>query len=483
MLLRNMKIYKYQMIAAVLIIFIGITLFSACVMSYKNLQIFKDDFYANYNFLDAYIDGLYLDSNDVEFINTIGGVSGAEGRMELEGHITLSNDLKGMVRVISYTDEPLINQLKFIAGEHLSDAYQILVSKNFAEFNNFRVGDTLTVKISDKEMSLKIAGIFESPEFIITIKSRDYITPSIEDYGIIYVSSDMLRDTFGLPKDIFNQIHFKLNKNADIDAIEDIIDNKLGDRFIYFTAREDQISEVMAREDIGMIAEIGYMFPIMFLLAAALVIFVMQKKLIDLQRTTIGVLKAIGYNNGIIISYYIKQSCLLGTVGSGLSIIPSYYLSIYITKLYSNLVYIPISKFHFNWYVIGIAVLMSNFCSIGATLSSVKTLLTINAAEAMRTVSVNETNNNNPLQKLGKNLKSDNKMFVRNLVRSPLRTIFSIVCYIIAFTLFSAPIFLNHSVHFVENSQYRNIQYYDYKTVFKQPLTLSEVNLIFDEYN
>jgi len=471
------------MIAVILIIFIGITLFSACVMSYKNLQIFKDAFYENYNFLDAYIDGIYLDSNDVEYINSLRGVSGAEGRMELEGLITLKNETNANVKVIAYTDRHEINQLKLVTGEYLSDASQILVSKNFAEFNNLTFGNTITVKMLEKEMSLKIAGIVESPEFIITIKSRDYVTPSIEDYGIIYVSSDMLRDTFGFPKDVFNQIHFKLDKNADIDFIEDTIDDKLGDRFIYFTAREDQISEVMAREDISMIADIGYMFPIMFLFAAALVIFVMQKKLIDLQRKTIGVLKAIGYSNRIIISYYIKQSCVLGTVSSGLSILPSYFLSIYITKIYSNLVYIPISEFHFNWYVIGFAVLLSNSFSIGATLLSVKTLLTINAAEAMRTAAINETNDANPLKGLGKNFKSDNKIFARNIIRNPLRTVFSIICYIIAFTLFAAPIFLNYSVRYVENTQYGHMQYYDYKVVFKQPLTLGEITLLFDKYD
>ena len=71
MLFRDIKRYKLQMFAVVLIVFIGITLFSACVMSYKNLQIFKDEFYLDNNFLDAYVDGLNLDSKDLKDIEKI----------------------------------------------------------------------------------------------------------------------------------------------------------------------------------------------------------------------------------------------------------------------------------------------------------------------------------------------------------------------------------------------------------------------------
>lgn len=66
MLLRDVKMYKYQFIAIISIIFIGVTLFSACVMSFNNLQGFKDDFYISNNFLDGYVTGSNIENIDIE---------------------------------------------------------------------------------------------------------------------------------------------------------------------------------------------------------------------------------------------------------------------------------------------------------------------------------------------------------------------------------------------------------------------------------
>lgn len=478
MIIRDFKKYKFQMLAVILIIFIGITLFSACVMSYKNLQKYKDDFYRTNNFLDAYVDGMNIDEKDILELEKINGVQLAEGRMALDGYIELNENENAVAKIIAYKEQPSINKLKYVSGKYINEKNQVLLSKNFAEFHDFIVGDKIEISILGDKLELTVKGVVESPEFIITIKSRDYVMPSIEDYAIAYVSYD----TIGITDELFNQVHFTLDENVDIKMIESAVKDILGDKFLNFTEREDQISEVMAREDIGMISEIAYMFPIMFLFAAALVIFVVQKKLIDLQRSTIGVLKAIGYKNRTIIMYYIKQSLILGTLGTVISILPSYYLSIFITKIYCELVYIPISQFEFDYLVIFIAIFLSNLFAILATLMSVKSLLNISAAEAMRPVNVNDVNNNRILTNIGKKWKKDNKMVLTNLTRNPVRSIFSVVCYVIAFTLFAAPIYLNDSVKYAEQSQYENIQDYDYKIVFNQPVSKEEVDKLINEY-
>lgn len=60
MLIRDLKIFKFQIIAAVIIIFAGITLFASSVMSFKNLEFSKDKFYSTNNFLDYYTVGSNL---------------------------------------------------------------------------------------------------------------------------------------------------------------------------------------------------------------------------------------------------------------------------------------------------------------------------------------------------------------------------------------------------------------------------------------
>ena len=250
MLFRDIKQYKFQMFAIILIIFVGITLFSACVMSYMNLRIFKEAFYTENNFLDAFIDAVGVNDDDVNELWEISGITAVEARIELDGLITLQDENNATAKVIAYRQEPYISQLRFFSGHYLDGSKDVLISKNFAEFNKFQIDDTIDIKILDSELELKIKGIVESPEFIITIKSRDYVMPSIEDYGIVYIEYDLLEEIFDFQINSYNQVYFKLDENADIDQVKKEIEDCLGDKFLRFTERYDQISEIMAREDI-----------------------------------------------------------------------------------------------------------------------------------------------------------------------------------------------------------------------------------------
>lgn len=382
-----------------------------------------------------------------------------------------------MVKVIAQKEEPKINILEFKKGEYIKSKEDILISKNFAEVNKIEIGNKVSIKVLGQDLDFNVAGIVESPEFIITIKSRDYVMPSIEDFGIVYVDYNRIKELVFTESEIYNQVHFTYKDNANEKKVERDVEDVLDEKFLFYTQRKDQISEVMAREDIGMISEIAYMFPVMFFIAAVLIIIIMQKKMIDMQRSTIGVLKAIGYKNKKIIMYYVKQGIIMGSIGSLLSIVPSYYLSIYITKVYCKLVYIPLSDFEFYTPVVIIAIFLSNLFSVLATYYAIREILKINAAEAMRPPAQN-VKSNSPFKGLAKKLKSDNKMVYRNIFRNPTRTTFTIICYIIAFVLFSVPIFLYETVITAEENQYENIQNYDYKIVLNKYESINELKEI-----
>lgn len=271
---------------------------------------------------------------------------------------------------------------------------------------------------------------------------------------------------------VYNQFHVTLKDGYKYEDVKDKTKDIIGEKFITEVERKDQISEVMLREDIGMIAEIAYMFPVMFLTAAALVIIAIQKKLIDLQKTNIGVMKAMGYKNKILIKYYLKQALIIGCTGSIVAIVPSYYLSIYITKVYSELVYIPVLEFKFSIVTILIAIALSNIVALAATYIGIKQVLKISAAEAMRPASIDgiKFDPSKYMKKTWKKLKSDNRMVIRNIFRNKTRSIFSIICFMITFVLFASPIFLYNSVTYSQKSQYEYIQNFDYKINFTQPV-------------
>ena len=483
LLIRDLNEYRTNFVAIAVVIFIGITLFSACVMAYRNLTIFRDDFYDNYQFLDAYVEGINISNEDIEAVLEIEGVAEIERRLVLDGLIVLpDNNHHATATVIAHEQEPNINQLRFNQGRYLEENEQAILSKSFAEYNDFIVGNNLTLRIDGQERELEIFGIVESPEFIFMTRSRNNIMPSIMDYGIIYISHELAREMLGLPDNFFNQLHLIYEENVNTAEVSIEIERILGDRFISYTERETQISAVLVQANIEMLADIAYMFPIMFLSAAALVIFVVQRKLIYAQKTIIGVMKAMGYSNQKLLLHYIKQSVLISTIASLLAIIPSYYLSIFVTNSYASLVYIPINDYHFNWYVIGVAVVISNLFSITASFFGVRSVIKMSAMEAMRPTTISTKTSNVQLFYPSKRLKLSSKLAIRNLSRNPIRSLFVIICYTIAFTLFSAPLFLHSSVRHVAYSQYSNIQSYDYQIVLNQPVSIQTATELIESY-
>ena len=58
------------------------------------------------------------------------------------------------------------------------------------------------------------------------------------------------------------------------------------------------------------------MFPVFFFLVAALVCMTTMTRMVDEERTQIGVLKALGYSNGQIMSKYLFYSGSAAVIGS-----------------------------------------------------------------------------------------------------------------------------------------------------------------------
>lgn len=265
MLIRDLKIFKFQIIAAVIIIFAGITLFASSVMSFKNLEFSKDKFYSTNNFLDYYTVGSNLNNEELKEVQELKEVKEAEGRLELEASLKISSNENIFARIVAINGEPKVNKLKYVEGNFIKNKDEVLLSKSFCKYHKLAIGDKVKIKVLNSEKEYIIAGIVESPEFIYTVKSREYIMPSIEDYTIVYMEIEEIMEKMKVEEAVYNQFHVTLKDGYKYEDVKDKTKDIIGEKFITEVERKDQISEVMLREDIGMIAEIAYMFPVLLL--------------------------------------------------------------------------------------------------------------------------------------------------------------------------------------------------------------------------
>ncbi|WHH57444.1 FtsX-like permease family protein [Petroclostridium sp. X23] len=475
MLLREIKKSKGQFIAAAAVIFAGIVMFSASYMSYQNLKNSVDYYYQQYRFLDYYAEAQNITPEVIRKVKRLNGVKDAIGRISVDVAADMVSDRRVTVRLISLPDHepPSINNIYFISGRYFSQRLQnvCLVDQKFAEFYKLERGDSISAIINLKTHELKVDGIVASPEFIYAMKSTASVSPSAEDFGVIYVKESAARSILGYG-DAYNQLHVTFQQDMDhgklIDEIEDIL-APYG--FIRGTERKDQLSYVFVDNEINELEEIAVMFPMLFLSVAAMIIYIMQRRIISNQRTLIGVMKAFGYTNRRILWHYILYSVLIGLAGAVPAVFTGLLVGRVMTGLYNKIFNIPVMHITIYWDILFIGIGLSmGFCLV-AGYHSAKRVLKIHPAQAMRS-EVPRAGKRIFLERikwLWNGITFGWKMSIRNIFRSRQRTmltIFGISCTIMFFMI---SLFFMDCVNYIFAKHFFEFQTQDYKVVFAQP--------------
>ena len=103
----------------------------------------------------------------------------------------------------------------------------------------------------------------------------------------------------------------------------------------YLLSRNDNAGFASFESDAEIVAGISRVFPVFFLLVAALVCVTTMTRMVDEQRTQIGVLRALGFGTGRIMGIYLAYSgsaALLGSIGGfflGTAVIPRLIWKVY----------------------------------------------------------------------------------------------------------------------------------------------------------
>lgn len=153
----------------------------------------------------------------------------------------------------------------------------------------------------------------------------------------------------------------------------------------YIFNREDNPGYTSYGEDAQRIDNISGVFPLFFLLVAALVSFTTMTRMVEEQRTQIGTLKALGYKHYQIASKYFIYALLAGTIGSAIGLIFGLNTLPYlIAGAYGLLYQVPSLIISPPWVPIIISCLIAISCSVAAALIVTHYELKEHPSELMR---------------------------------------------------------------------------------------------------
>ena len=125
-------------------------------------------------------------------------------------------------------------------------------------------------------------------------------------------------DTLGFSKDDLNSLALlaaMAGEEFDMDQIQEEIEKQFEAPTTYILTREENLGYLSFESDTSIISGIANILPIFFILIAMLVCITTMTRMVDEERTQIGVLKAMGYGNAAITGKYLLYSGIATVIG------------------------------------------------------------------------------------------------------------------------------------------------------------------------
>lgn len=248
----------------------------------------------------------------------------------------------------------------------------------------------------------------------------------------------------------------------------------------YVLDRNTNVGYVCLKNDSGVVKGIANVFPVFFFLVAALICMTTMNRMVEEQRTQMGVLKALGFSEGKIMGKYLFYSGSAAISGT----LIGYVLGIHFFPLVIITAYGIVYKMGGIYYVSDlplalVSLTVAVLCSVGTTWLSCHKELKEVAADLMRPKAPKAGKRVflEHVPFIWKRLKFLQKVSVRNIVRYKKRFFMMVIGISGCTALLVMGFGVRDSVVAVADQQYEEIQLYDIGVTLKDGKMPGEADL------
>ena len=454
--------------AIMAIIALGVGFFSGLKMTKPDMMNTISKFLDEGNFYDLHLlSTLGYTDDDVDSFAGEKDVLYAEGGYSLDVLYENQGENDRVLKTMSVPEN--INKLSLVDGRMPEKEDECVVD---AKMDSIKIGDVIEVADDDAAEG-KSDGKTDSDIADLENEGED---SSTQDVYVKFdrkfdLYSDEYEDYIDDRKDEWESIckASVLDRYKDIlmakgmteDMVKDItLDDADGVNY-YILGRETNIGYVCFESDSDIVNGVAKVFPVFFILVAVLVCMTTMNRMVEEQRSMIGMLKALGYGKAAIMGKYMIYSGTAAVVGcAGGYLIGTYVFPEVIWYAYHMMyIHVPLERTTDWTLVIGVLA-ASLLCTVGTTWFSCRYELSETAASLMRPKAPKPGKRVflEHIPFIWKRLKFLRKVSVRNVFRYKKRFFMMIIgisgCTALLLTGFG----INDSISGFADNQYGKIQ-------------------------
>ncbi|MEW6662752.1 MAG: ABC transporter permease [Bacillota bacterium] len=478
---RDLKENKAAYLACLTVITIGLMVFTSTSMVYENLMGAKERFYREFRFAGGFAQVRGIPAQELGRLARIEGIEAIDGRMIEDVRVLMPGRKENIyLRLVSLNPGQVhpINGAKLLEGSPFSGkAKEVWLSPSFFAANNLRLGDTLTVIAAGKKAQLTVVGIAQSPDFVYALRDARDLYPAPETFGVAYIPFSTMKNLFG-EKALINELVFTLKPGFSYQAVEDQLKprlEKFGLTSIF--PGKDHVSDVILTQELVQMESTAKSLPVLFLLIAAVILYILLKRMVEQQRGQIGTLKAFGFSGSEVMRHYLSYPLIIGIAGGVCGGLLGIWLSFPLTELYRMFFNLPglESKLSLKYLISGL--LLSAGFSLFAGYFGSREALRLQPAEAMRPAAPPAAKKTllEQWRWYWKSLNVQGKMATRNLMRNKQRSFFVFLGITLSFSMIATTWYFQKISDIMIVDQFTKVQTHDVKLVFKSPVPLEGV--------
>ena len=328
-----------------------------------------------------------------------------------------------------------------------ADRNVAVIEYKFAEANNLKPGDPVRIT---GDVALDFVGAGHSPEyFIVMPETGSYFAE--KNFAVVFVPLETAQRVTN-HAGMVNDVSILLAEGADPDTVRAAIQDRMAQDFpdtgIEITRRQDDILYTNMYLDADSDQTLWTMVAFLFLIGAAAGAFNLTGRMIEAQRRQIGIGMALGVPRRWIAFRPLLVGFQVAVLGTIFGLLVGWGLGWAFSQNLENMLPLPFWRFSFYWpgYILGTA--------LGILMPFAATLLPVWRAVRVAPVDAIQTGymvaKGGGLSRLANHLPLPGKSFVhmpvKNVLRSPWRTLLTILGVAIAVLLMTTAVGLGDTL-------------------------------------
>jgi putative ABC transport system permease protein len=339
-LFRELSNLRGQVITIALVVACGISSYVAMRTAYDSLFRARDEYYEKYRFADVFATLKRAPRALTRHLESIPGVAEVQTRIVERALVpmeSMARPASGTILSVPPHAAGQLNSLYIKEGRGLDSKQQdeVLVIEGFAHAHGLRPGSALGAVINGTLRNLRVVGVALSPEFVMTL-APGQLTYDPALSPVLWMNQAALEAAFQL-EGAFNSATLRLARDASPVAVQVELDSLLKPYGGFGSvARDKQQSNYMLNGELTQLDSMAGFVPYLFLAVAALLVNVVLSRLVQLQRSTIATLKAVGYSNRSITFHYLKLVSVIVGLGAVLGVLVGAWIGKEMMDMYTG---------------------------------------------------------------------------------------------------------------------------------------------------